>query len=200
MLRHVCYSAHRRCFKYYRMHYISRGRLDPRDFHIFNIMLHVGVSLLTMFIFRLFLCDRDKNVSFFAALLFAVHPVHAEAVSRVAPALLSKICLHLSCFQVAGIVGRADILCGLFMWFSIFFYHESTSAVERSSKLSNTVNCLLCITAAMLCKETGITAIVRILQSRIENRVDRITTFRASAASMTSSSFTECFQSTWRGA
>lgn len=67
--------------QYFRLHYLCRGHLDPTDFHTFNIILHVAVSVLTLFIFNLLLGPNSRNVAFYAAALFAVHPVHAEAVS-----------------------------------------------------------------------------------------------------------------------
>lgn len=65
----------------------------PRGYHAANVALHaVCTGLVWWLLFRLF---GDRTVAAASALLFAVHPVHCEAV--------------------AGIVGRAEILAGLFL-------------------------------------------------------------------------------------
>ena len=51
-------------------------------FHLVNICLHVGVVVLVFAVaLRLF---EDRSVAFVAACLFAVHPIHTEAVAWVA--------------------------------------------------------------------------------------------------------------------
>lgn len=37
-------------------------------------------SLLTLFVYNLILGPKEQNISFYAATLFAVHPIHTEAV------------------------------------------------------------------------------------------------------------------------
>ncbi|XP_078021416.1 protein O-mannosyl-transferase TMTC1 isoform X2 [Epinephelus lanceolatus] len=74
---------------------ILLGGMTPLYFHIINVCLHCAVTCLLMHT-----CERcvfeDSRLAFVTALLFAVHPVHTEAVS--------------------GIVGRADVLaCLLFL-------------------------------------------------------------------------------------
>lgn len=65
----------------------------PRGYHITNLLLHaLACYLVWSLIFRLF---GDRAVAAATALLFAVHPVHCEAV--------------------AGIVGRAEVLAALFL-------------------------------------------------------------------------------------
>ncbi|XP_048515416.1 protein O-mannosyl-transferase TMTC4 isoform X2 [Athalia rosae] len=116
-----------------------RGNLLARDFHILNITLHVAVSVLSLYMYDLLLDQSAGNIPFYAAILFAVHPIHAEAV--------------------AGIVGRADILCAMFMWTSILLYHRSIYSISWFGKWTNMFFCIFCIAMAMLSKETGITAI-----------------------------------------
>ena len=73
--------------------------LNPRIFHIDNLLLHI---LNTVLIFVLIvLIGRNSWVGFIAALLFGVHPLHVEAV--------------------AWIQGRKDLL------FSLFFLAASIS-------------------------------------------------------------------------
>lgn len=64
--------------------------------------------------------------------------------------------------QVSGIVGRAELLCTSFTWLSILLYNcviHAKSAFHTWIAMSGSV---ICITIAMLCKETGITAIVSV--------------------------------------
>ncbi len=51
-------------------------------FHLVNVCLHVGVVLLVFAIARRIL--RDRTMAFVAACLFAIHPIHTEAVAWVA--------------------------------------------------------------------------------------------------------------------
>jgi len=38
------------------------------------------ICLLTLFVYNIFLGSEGWNISFYAAALFAVHPIHTEAV------------------------------------------------------------------------------------------------------------------------
>lgn len=67
--------------------------LRPLGYHLVNVLLHAGVSLLVWWFARRLL--RDQATAVVAAVLFAVHPVHSEAV--------------------AGIVGRGEILAAGFV-------------------------------------------------------------------------------------
>lgn len=48
-----------------------------------NIALHSMVCLLTLFVYNMLLGPDERNTSFYAAALFAVHPIHAEAVIEI---------------------------------------------------------------------------------------------------------------------
>ncbi|KAJ8309666.1 hypothetical protein KUTeg_011531, partial [Tegillarca granosa] len=80
---------------------------------------HKSYRPLTVLTFRI---DRDTGsyiftstkASLISALLFAVHPIHTESVSYI---LCSKLYV-----LVAGIVGRADLLCALLFILSFVTY------------------------------------------------------------------------------
>jgi Tfp pilus assembly protein PilF len=74
---------------------IGNGR--PLGFHVVNLVLHAAVTLLfyLLLLRALQSLERGKTVAFAAALLFAVHPIHTEAV--------------------ASIVGRAELLAAGFL-------------------------------------------------------------------------------------
>jgi tetratricopeptide (TPR) repeat protein len=65
--------------------------LDARAFHAVNVFLHAAVALLVLALGRRLL---GRWAAFLGALLFAVHPLHTEAVT--------------------GVVGRAELLAALF--------------------------------------------------------------------------------------
>ncbi|KAE8752552.1 hypothetical protein FOCC_FOCC000674 [Frankliniella occidentalis] len=69
-------------------------------FHLGNVLLHVMASLLVLQLGRRLL--TSPWAATVAALLFAAHPVHCEAV--------------------AGVVGRADLLCAVFFLLSLLAY------------------------------------------------------------------------------
>jgi len=74
---------------------IGNGR--PLGFHVVNLVLHAAVTLLFYLLLQTALQSlrHGKAVAFAAALLFAVHPIHTEAV--------------------ASIVGRAELLAAGFL-------------------------------------------------------------------------------------
>uniref|UniRef100_A0A673ZUF1 Transmembrane O-mannosyltransferase targeting cadherins 3 n=1 Tax=Salmo trutta TaxID=8032 RepID=A0A673ZUF1_SALTR len=63
----------------FRLNYLF-SELSSASYHLLNVGLHAVVCVLFMRICRLFL---DKTSSLVAALLFAVHPIHTEAVTGV---------------------------------------------------------------------------------------------------------------------
>jgi len=75
-------------------------RLNPRGYHLTNIILHLLVSLA---VFRLVnILFGDRVLSLLTALFFAAHPIHTEAVSYIS--------------------GRADPLAAVFILLSLIFY------------------------------------------------------------------------------
>ncbi|MCZ6601832.1 MAG: hypothetical protein O6952_02365, partial [Planctomycetota bacterium] len=71
--------------------------LEPAAFHAVNVLLHAGASVALYFL--LFAIFRSAPVAFGASILFALHPVHTEAVS--------------------GVVGRSEVLAALFGFLSL---------------------------------------------------------------------------------
>jgi len=69
----------------------------PFWYHLVNVLLNAAVSLLVFLILRVLLegLPRGETVAFVSALVFAVHPIHTEAV--------------------ASIVGRSELLAGGFL-------------------------------------------------------------------------------------
>jgi hypothetical protein len=65
---------------------------DPFFYHLTNLFIHSMNSLLLFFFF--FLLYQHAEGALFCALIFAIHPIHTEAVN--------------------GIVGRGELLTFLF--------------------------------------------------------------------------------------
>ena len=61
----------------FRANYLLDG-LRPFGYHVVNVALHAAVSVLFMRVCLMLVSTRTARV---AALLFAVHPIHSEAVS-----------------------------------------------------------------------------------------------------------------------
>ena len=82
--------------------------LDPSGFHLTNNVLHSIVSVLVM----IFVLSLTKNIlaAFISALLYAIHPVHSEAVAYIA--------------------GRADLLYTIFMLLSLIYYSRSVAVCK----------------------------------------------------------------------
>jgi len=74
------------------------------SYHLFNIALHAIVSLLLYLVLRKLLegIEREGTIAWVAALLFAVHPIHTEAV--------------------ASVVGRSELLAAAFLLAAWLFH------------------------------------------------------------------------------
>jgi tetratricopeptide (TPR) repeat protein len=113
----------------YRLHGPS-----PTGYHLVNILLHAAVSMLVMwFASRIGLPPIAAPV---AALLFAVHPVHTEAVANLA--------------------GRAELLAALFFMAAFLAYLRATESGTRHASRFAVVAAVFYL-LAMLSKESGVT-------------------------------------------
>ncbi|KAL1484195.1 hypothetical protein MTO96_032723, partial [Rhipicephalus appendiculatus] len=81
--------------------YYANGR-QVRGYHVVNVALHCACSVLVAVVARRVM-KITALYACLAAMLFAAHPVHTEAVS--------------------SIVGRAEVLCCLFFLLSFLCYH-----------------------------------------------------------------------------
>ncbi|HZP34650.1 MAG TPA: tetratricopeptide repeat protein [Candidatus Acidoferrales bacterium] len=90
------------------------GGAQPFGFHFVNLALHAGVTVLLFMLFELLLqgTTAPTEVALVAALLFAVHPLHTEAVTSIAGRpellaagfLLAAWILHLKDQQIPALV------------------------------------------------------------------------------------------------
>lgn len=100
--------------------------LNPFGYHLHNILLH-GATTIAFFLTAKLLFSR--NSALYAASLFAIHPIHVEAV--------------------AWISGRNNLLAALFIMLSFYFYIR----FERDGRRAFVLLSLLCFAIALFCKE-----------------------------------------------
>lgn len=111
--------------------YFLWGRV-PFGFHLTNNVLHSLVGVM-VFLFIYYLCG-DILVSGVAALFYAVHPVHTEAVAYIA--------------------GRADSLYALFFLLSmVFFIRFVNSTIDNKSDHLQYVLSIVLFICSLLSKE-----------------------------------------------
>ena len=95
------------------------GQTRPFGYHLFNLLLHGAATLLFYFLLEAILFESipgsaipaTKLAAFAAALIFAVHPIHTEAVS--------------------SIVGRSEILAAGFI-FAAWIFHLKDRPIAAS--------------------------------------------------------------------
>lgn len=111
--------------------------LSPWGFHLINILFHYGVTVLVFFITFEFLEKSSPSVSktsllpsLIAALLFATHPIHTEAVTWVA--------------------GIPDLSFTFFSLLSFYFYARSQTTINYFSSIVS-------FSIAVFCKEPALT-------------------------------------------
>ncbi|MBI5184035.1 MAG: tetratricopeptide repeat protein [Nitrospinae bacterium] len=126
------------------------NEFDPAGFHLVNLFIHILNSLLVFLIlYYLFKpacalhADRETLYAFVSSLIFAIHPIHTEAVS--------------------GIVGRAELMAVFFFaiaWivYILFIYKNKNKSLRggRMPALLLSVS-LFSFFLTLLSKENGIT-------------------------------------------
>ncbi|ELU03339.1 hypothetical protein CAPTEDRAFT_208014, partial [Capitella teleta] len=128
--------------------------LHPLAFHVVNVTLHVIVtSLLHVFMREIDKASREGALG--ASLLFAVHPIHTEAVT--------------------GLVGRADVLCAAFFLSCLMAYRR---AIRPNTRWHNgwLLVSVLMATGSMLSKEHGITSLALCGLIEVTDKIRRILT------------------------
>jgi tetratricopeptide (TPR) repeat protein len=125
---------------YYRplMHLIFMGNyyifgLNPLGFHLVNVFFHTAVSVLVFILLLRLLKPLTSSLPpFIAALLFATHPIHTEAVTWVS--------------------GVTELSYTFFLLLSFYLYIKSGEGFKTGYLLS-----LASFFLSTLCKETALT-------------------------------------------
>ncbi|KAG8186483.1 hypothetical protein JTE90_009238 [Oedothorax gibbosus] len=135
MLREESHKSYRPlCVFTFRLNFWVHD-LDPFGYHLINVFLHASVCLLYH---RLCTEILASTPSLIAALIFATHPIHCEAVT--------------------GVVGRAELLSSVFFLIALLMYIKS-SHKNGSNDYKALFQCLVLSGLAMLSKEQGITVV-----------------------------------------
>ncbi len=114
------------------------GGGSPFSFHAGNVLLHALVSLLAWYC--ALHAGLERGAALLAAMLFAVHPLHTEAV--------------------ANITGRAELLAALFV-LAAWLFHRSAGWIAAAGA---------CYLLALLSKENAILApLLFLLDDRLRN-------------------------------
>jgi hypothetical protein len=140
------------------------GGLVPSDFHMVNIAIHAMASaLVVLLIDALFF---DVALALITGLLFAVHPIHVEAVT--------------------GIVGRAELMSVAFLLAALCLHVRGYKAWDRGPSVWKPASGLLFF-CALLSKETAIVgpALLLLCDLTVQGR-DRAASKEASTGSIKS--------------
>ena len=122
-------------FSISRLNYLLH-ELEPWGYHLVNVLLHALVCVLYYKVSLAFV-PHSNRVAQICSYLFAVHPVHTEAVT--------------------GVVGRAELLSSVFFLLTILTYKQT--AVFKGQSWSHLALSMTFVGFAMLCKEQGITVL-----------------------------------------
>ncbi|RXG58258.1 Transmembrane and TPR repeat-containing protein 4 [Armadillidium vulgare] len=104
----------------FRLNYLIGG-LKPFNYHVCNLILHCVVSVMSLQIFSV-VYGNAPRAALLSSVLFATHPVHTEAVS--------------------GIVGRADLLCALFVFIALLCYVRAINETYEWQNKKKEDSCL----------------------------------------------------------
>lgn len=106
--------------------------LEPFGYHLMNLFLHLSNALLVYCL--AWIISKKKTVSFLAALLFAVHPAHTEAVTYISgrgDPLAAFFCLlSLLCF--IRFTGQEGARKAAFYIVSVFFFAMAVFTKESA--------------------------------------------------------------------
>jgi tetratricopeptide (TPR) repeat protein len=122
-------------FSTYALSYALGGYdYDPRMFRVFNLAFHILNGLLLFAVFRRVAGD---TAAFFAALLFAVHPLNTESVN------------YISC--------RSNVLATTFCLASVALFVGYAQSLELRRRAAFYLGALACFAMGLLTKEIVIT-------------------------------------------
>ncbi|XP_058045529.1 protein O-mannosyl-transferase TMTC3 isoform X1 [Ahaetulla prasina] len=118
----------------FRLNYLF-SELNAVSYHFLNIIFHAIVCIIFLKVCKLFL---DNKSSLVASLLFAVHPIHTEAVT--------------------GVVGRAELLSSIF-FLAAFLSYTRSRGPENTIVWTPIAATVFLVAVATLCKEQGVTVV-----------------------------------------
>ncbi|HUI25726.1 MAG TPA: hypothetical protein VL403_06535, partial [Candidatus Kryptonia bacterium] len=121
--------------------FATSGR-NPWSYHLVNVLLHAAVTTLVYIVLRAL--GAPRSVTFASALLFAVQPIHSEAVASVS-------------------AGRFELLVTLFVLLGLVSDIGSYGERPRRRALVRHGLTASAFLAALLSKETGVALLAVLL-------------------------------------
>ncbi|KAM3966715.1 LOW QUALITY PROTEIN: protein O-mannosyl-transferase Tmtc4 [Aphomia sociella] len=125
-------------------YYLNGQELSAVQFKIVNLICHTICCVLVWQSFESMMTTlsihikyRQINIAYLASILFAVHPIHVEAI--------------------CGIVGRADIMAAVTFFLSFILYNKAINSLHFTYVYLFTA--ILLAGISMLFKETGVTVL-----------------------------------------
>ncbi|XP_055934586.1 protein O-mannosyl-transferase Tmtc3-like [Argiope bruennichi] len=118
----------------FRANYAVHG-LRPFGYHLVNVLLHAVVCLL---FYRLCLHFSSGTSSLVSSALFAVHPIHTEAVS--------------------GVVGRAELLSAVAFLCALLYYIHNRYQHKTNAWQECGITSIIAV-LGLLCKEQALTVL-----------------------------------------
>ena len=112
----------------FRLNYLF-SELNAVSYHFLNLIFHGVVCVVFLKVCKLFL---DNQSSIVASLLFAVHPIHTEAVT--------------------GVVGRAELLSSIF-FLAAFLSYTKSKGPDNTIVWTPIALTVFLVAVATLCKE-----------------------------------------------
>ena len=127
----------------FRANAVLGGKAAGRHWHVVSVAAHALACALYAIVARCVVFGGEPRLQRHvaaAALAFAVHPVHVEAV--------------------ASIVGRADVLAGVCFLLVLLCHHRAALPAATPCRSAAWIAAAVALAlAALLCKETGVTAL-----------------------------------------
>lgn len=139
----------------YAVNYAAHGN-EPRGYHAVNIVLHGAASALV--VLMLAAMFGDVFAAAIAGILFAVHPIHTEAV--------------------AGIVGRAEIMAAIGVLGCCLGYVKAMHATKRGAAVAWLTLSVVAYAFGCYSKEIAVVAPVLILLWELTAGVQRRIAFQ----------------------
>src|SRR5712692_5173350 len=112
--------------------------LWPQGWHLVSLLLHILCAIGVFYV--ILLTSGRSLIALLAALLFAVHPVHAESVSWIS--------------------GMTDPLFGVFFLASFYFYLKARSACDDRARQRPLVWSLALFAFSAFAKETALSLVL----------------------------------------
>ena len=105
--------------------------IRPLYYHFTNLFFHILSSVLVYFILQAVL--KERWPAWLGALLFAIHPIHTEAVSWIS--------------------GRTDVICGFFFFLALLLYLRA----QKGGRWTHLAGSLVAFSLALFSNEMAIT-------------------------------------------